>query len=584
MKPSDILKPYDNVLTIRTSIGNVAVYKIIEKFLKIEDKNGDEIPFILNDDQVDLYKTMCEQALRKEPIRINILKARQKGFSTFIAGVIFVCTIFQPGKKAAIVADVSDHARELFHKYQFFFDKLPKEMQLDKIASNARELVVRHKNGSRSSIRVLVQGEASGRGSTYQYLHLSECAFWDDLQKTLTSLLQTVSNTNVNSMVFLETTANGVNDYKVRWDNDVTGNTRYIAKFYAWFTTKDYRNKYLRDYDKPTWLLDYQQKYSLDEEQALWFYDEWQELQQDLDFLRQEYPSNPVEAFITTGNSVFNVELLLERKAEILKEKPLKRGEFVYEKKTSLDGGQITLSNIRWLESRNGSIKIYEEPNPTRPYVVSNDPAMGGEDYFSTQVFDNYSCKQVAVYHKNRCDADDCAFQMYCLAKYYNDAMITGETNTTSYLLQVCYKCGHRFIYQDQDVEDLGTRYANKFGYKTKQNNRQYMITLFAQAFRDDPKIIRDYETICEMENFQYVKSASKTKNGAPVEKAMATGGFHDDLVTSIMGFFLCRNEQRAIPLNNPVKREETIYEIEKKIEERRRDLSKKRKVYSIWD
>ena len=34
-------------------------------------------------------------------------------------------------------------------------------------------------------------------------------------------------------------------------------------------------------------------------------------------------------------------------------------------------------------------------------------------------------------------DADDAAYQMYCLGKYYNEAMITGETNITAYLLQL---------------------------------------------------------------------------------------------------------------------------------------------------
>ena len=153
---SSLLNKYDSVITIKTAIGEVPLYKMIEKFLYIEDADGKRIKFILNRDQIDLYKEMCEQKLKGEPIRIDILKARQKGFSTFIAGVIFCETVFQAGQKAAIVADIAEHATNLFQKYNFFYDNLPPELQFEKVKSNAKELVVRYPNGQTSSIRIMV--------------------------------------------------------------------------------------------------------------------------------------------------------------------------------------------------------------------------------------------------------------------------------------------------------------------------------------------------------------------------------------------------------------------------------------------
>lgn len=582
-RPSSKLAKYDSVITIKTAIGEVPLYKIIEKFLWIEDAEGHKIQFILNEDQVDLYKEMCEQRLRNEPVRIDILKARQKGFSTFIAGVIFPLVIFQVGQKAAIVADIAEHASNLFSKYNFFYDNLPEELKPKRIRSNAKELVVQYSNGQTSSIRIMVQGDSAGRSGTYQYLHLSECAFWNDLQDTLVSLLQTVSATNKNSMVFLETTANGVNDYKIRWDNDYSGNSRYIAKFYPWFTTARYQvaDRDIREYFKPDWLINLQKEENLTENQAAWYYDRYNDFSGDLDKLRQEYPSNPIEAFVTSGNSVFNAELLQRRKLEIAKNTNFKKGLFQYTPYFSQDGKRIDLKNVSFIESKTGSIKIYEEPQLGHPYIVCNDPAQGGEDFFATQVFDNYTGVQVAVYHRNKCDADDAAYQMYCLAKKYNDAMITGETNTTSYLLEVCNRLGYRFIYQDQDVEDLSGRYANKFGYKTKNNNRTYMIDLFKIAFRENPKMINDYETICEMESFQVVKHT----NGK--EKAEACGGAHDDLVMSMCGVFLCRGAQTCTL--NVAKRNkacDNIFELEEKQERKFRERSKQeqRNVYQLWD
>ena len=576
-RPSDILAPYDRVLVIKTKAGLVPLYKFIEKFLYIENAHGMRIQFILNDDQVDLYKSMCEQKQRGEPIRINILKARQAGFSTFIAAIIFCSVIFTPGQRAAIVADIAEHASNLFGKYNFFYDNLPVDIKerLVKVKSNAKELVVSHGEQT-SSIRITVQGDSAGRSGTYQYLHLSECAFWDDLDSTLVSLLQTVSNDNKNSMVFFETTANGVNDYKKRWDNDYSGNTKYMPKFYPWYTNKRYvvADKDIREFRKPNWLAEIEVEYNLTPNQVAWFFDKYNEFNGDLDKLRQEFPSNPVEAFVTSGNSVFNADLLRKRKEEIIKTVTFKRGIFQFEAQHSMDGKRIDVTKREWIDSRNGSIKIFKEPEAGHPYVVVNDPAQGGEDYYATQVFNNYTGEQVAVYHRNKCDADDAAYQMYCLAMYYNKAMITGETNTTSYLLELCHKMGYRFIYQDQDVEDLTNRYLNKFGFKTKQNNRQYMIDLFKIAFRENPRIINDYETICEMEAFQVVKN-SKGK-----EKAEATGGEHDDLVMSACGFYLCRGAQTSVPKQVAKENGRTYFDPF----EWHKQKEQERNVYQVWD
>ena len=131
---------------------------------------------------------------------------------------------------------------------------------------------------------------------------------------------------------------------------------------------------------------------------------------------------------------------------------------------------------------------------------------------------------------------------LFC-SETINGSLASGETNTTAYVLKTIYKCGYRNIYQDQDYDALAGRYQDKFGYKTKQNNRQVQIELFAEAFRDNPRMIRDYETICEMESFQVVRNETTGK-----EKAQAIGGKHDDLVMAMCGALYCRNSQRAIP------------------------------------
>jgi len=585
-KADEILAPYNEDLAILINNNVVPVWEFIEKYLRVKNKKGKVVAFEINDAQIELYKELCEQKRRGEPMRVNILKARQLGFSTFLAAIIFVLTILVPNQTASIVADKAEHATNLFEKYKFYYYNLPKPMQeaLPLVRSNAKELAVSYGKGQISKVRILVQGENAGRSDTCQYLHLSEVAFWDDIEGTTTSILQTVDDTNPYSIIAYETTANGVNYYKKIWDEDVGNAGGYLALFFAWFLDDSYRLPY-DGFELEEWERRLMSEHNLDYEQIAWYHAQYLKMRRNLSMLRQEFPSSPVEAFIVTGTSKFNMELVQMRKAEILKEKPLKTGFFTYKKEVSQDGEVIRISNVKWINSPTGEITIYEEPIAGRPYVISNDPANGGEDFFATQVFDNYTGRQCAVYHRNKCDADDAAYQMYCLIREYEKSgvkvLATGETNTTSRILKLIYKCGHRFIYQDQDYDALSGRYQDQFGYKTKTNNRLSMIDAFAEAFRDDPNIIRDYKTICEMENFQVVRNESTGK-----EKIQALRSEHDDLVMSVCGFFHCRHAQIAIPKANAPHVSMGIDELEYRVEQNRKNLANNstRKVYQIWD
>jgi len=553
-----VLSPYDYdlAITVVSESGEemvVPVWRFIEMYCRIKDKNGKFVVFEINEPQCQFYISLCEQKRKGEPMRADILKARQLGFSTFIAAIIFVLTILVPNQTAAIIADTAEHATNLFKKYKFYYANMPEfiKKKLPMLASNAKELTVDYGHGQTSTVRVLVQGENAGRSDTCQYLHLSEVAFWQDIEDTTTSILQTVDDNNPNSIIAYETTANGANYYKYIWEQDTVGDSGYSALFYPWFQDKTNVAPY-SGFELYDWEKKLMEKFDLNLEQIAWYRVKYRKMRGNLSKLRQEFPSSPIEAFISTGNSVFNMELLLERKDQIAGKKPIKRGFFHFKKEVSIDGSQIRISDIRWVESEFGEIKIYEEPKNGYPYVINNDPAMGGEDYFATQIVDNTNAHQAAVYHKNKCDADEVAFQMYCLLKYYNGALACGETNTTAYILKTIYKCGYRFIYQDQDYETMGGRFQDKLGYKTKQTNRQAQIESFAEAFRDDPSMINDYETICEMESFQIVRNEQTQK-----EKAQAIGGAHDDLVMAYGGYFLCRGAQKAIPIKTAVEQME---------------------------
>lgn len=557
------IKPPTRELPIRAD-----VWWLIERYIKIDTKEGDIVAFELNDAQIALYKELCLQRRRGERMRINILKARQLGMSTFIAALYIILTLLVPGQRAVVVADIAENAKKIFEKYQFMYQSLPEWIKdvIPLKADNAHELVVAY-GARKSSIRVVTVGDHAGRGTTCQYLHLSEVAFWKDIKSVIKSLNQTVSTKNAYSIIIYETTANGVNEYKNMYDNAVGGNSSFKAVFYPWFLDKDYRMDY-----NGFKLMPHEEKLvkelHLDLTQIAWYRFKLNEMEGDLNSLKQEYPSTPLEAFITTGSSLFPMDLVLKRKSEILSKK-FPRYEFVWDKKkVSEQGDVITLVNPHLMENQIGLITIFEEVKNGHPYIVNVDPAMGGDDNFVAQVFDNHSCKQVAklcINHNS--NYQWLGEQIYCLCRYYNNAFLNAECNnpTGTFILEVAETCGHHFIYQDNAVDTLSDHYEDRRGYKTKTSNREYMINLTVNAFRDDYQMISDWDTLCEMENFQIVRNERTGK-----EKAVATSGNHDDHITALFGIFLARRSMIQTTLVS-----EKIVDAQKSIEQLEEEVRK---------
>lgn len=557
------IKPPTRELPIRAD-----VWWLIERYIKIDTKEGDIVAFELNDAQIALYKELCLQRRRGERMRINILKARQLGMSTFIAALYIILTLLVPGQRAVVVADIAENAKKIFEKYQFMYQSLPEWIKdvIPLKADNAHELVVAY-GARKSSIRVVTVGDHAGRGTTCQYLHLSEVAFWKDIKSVIKSLNQTVSTKNAYSIIIYETTANGVNEYKNMYDNAVGGNSSFKAVFYPWFLDKDYRMDY-----NGFKLMPHEEKLvkelHLDLTQIAWYRFKLNEMEGDLNSLKQEYPSTPLEAFITTGSSLFPMDLVLKRKSEILNKK-FPRYEFVWDKKkVSEQGDVITLVNPHLMENQIGLITIFEEVKNGHPYIVNVDPAMGGDDNFVAQVFDNHSCKQVAklcINHNS--NYQWLGEQIYCLCRYYNNAFLNAECNnpTGTFILEVAETCGHHFIYQDNAVDTLSDHYEDRRGYKTKTSNREYMINLTVNAFRDDYQMISDWDTLCEMENFQIVRNERTGK-----EKAVATSGNHDDHITALFGIFLARRSMIQTTLVS-----EKIVDAQKSIEQLEEEVRK---------
>lgn len=499
---------------------NINTKKYIEEFIKIRNKSGKIIDFKLNMPQQRLYDIIKRQKQAGKPVRIIILKARQMGFSTLTEAILFKETATKFNVKTGIITHLDTATTNLFNMSKGFYDNLPDNMKPAIKASNAKEIIFDNDTGTglKSKIKCMTAGTSGvGRSDTFNNLHISELAFWQgDVKATLTGLFQAVPNLP-NTMIIIESTANGFEHYKSLWDMAVKGESDFIPLFVGWNELDEYRMAYT-GFELTKEELELKEMYNLDNEQLEWR--RWcikNNCSGDIEQFQQEYPINPEEAFLTSGRPVFDVRKVIKRLQEI--PKPLKVGYFLYD----YDG--MSISNIRWVNDPKGYIKLYQVPNVPKmtKYVIGADTSGEGSDYFTASVLDARTGEQVATL-RQQFDEDLFTKQLYCLGKYYDNALLAPECNFSSYPIKELQRLCYNNLYVRQR-EDTFTHVMQKsFGFRTTSVTRPVIIADLVQVVRETPELINDEDTLKEMLVF------IKNDKGRPE----AMEGEHDDTVMAL--------------------------------------------------
>ncbi|MGE4321217.1 MAG: hypothetical protein AB7E61_07195 [Acholeplasmataceae bacterium] len=509
----------------------------VENYLKIVNKESELVPFKFNKPQQRLYNIIKEQYELGNPIRIIILKARQMGFSTFVEGIGFKDISTNHNRRMAIVTHEEKATSNLYRMTRRYYDNLIPELQPKTKSYNGYG--IEYEQFKSSVVCYTAGGSSIGRSDTFHILHASEVAFWPgDKKVTLNGLLQAVPK-KFDTLVFLESTANGFDYFKDLWDGAVAGENGYIPFFAAWYELEEYvddatgfvLNEDISKYGDEKLIME---TYNLTLEQMAWRRNKIKEPGNDLALFKQEYPSNPLEAFMSSGDSIFNKEQVIGRLEYVKKHiKALKQGRFHYQTYIDQDSGVVRIldDTIKWEDDPTGEIKIFEEPEVIKtdtmvkraPYVIGGDTAGTGEDYFTAKVINNITKKDAAIYYKQKVDEGIYAEQIYCLHKYYHDALVGIETNYSVYPTRRLMEL-HVRQYSRENLDSLKAS-LDQLGFKTTQITRPNMISHFKDIIRDDISIILDEITLQEMLVFV------RDKNG----KAQAEDGKHDDMIMATM-------------------------------------------------
>src|SRR6201996_5739261 len=199
--------------------------KVAEGLLRVRDRSGLERPLRANAVQL---------AFERERGRQNIvLKARQMGITTWVAGRFFLKTITARGVMTVQVAQTREAAEGIFRMVQRFWECLPVELRegaLRRSKANAGQMCFPELD---SEFRVMSAGdENAGRGLTVQYLHCSEVSRWPgDAGGTLAGLRATLAP---GGEMVMESTPNGAYGcFYEEWGR--AGGNGTVRHFFPWW-------------------------------------------------------------------------------------------------------------------------------------------------------------------------------------------------------------------------------------------------------------------------------------------------------------------------------------------------------------
>lgn len=457
--------------------------RLINKFF-IKDKHGNKILF---------KKNLAQEHYEKHRTgRDLILKARQLGFTTYEQLRKLEKVLLEENITSATVSHRFDKSTDIFRITKFAWDNLPPSF---KAMYKIKYETVRELTFDNRGCRYFV--DMNIRSGTVQDLHVSEMAFVNDIDGLFTSTFEAVPKTGI---ITIESTANGLNRFNDLWTGAVNGKNEFTPHFYNWTWDKEYyeitpeTNAWKDDYkvlaNKFQLLPDIQSDFQISDEQFYWYYLKVLRLGENV---KQEYPTIPEEAFLSSSMSVF----------DLFKVNQLKAG-----------------NSIRTVKG----VLIFEEPLAGHRYIIGCDTAEGvGGDNTSIEVWDftdGDKVKNVASFQDSMIRPDQVADVLIHLGRIYNDAYIIPERNgsglTTVLKIQ---ENGYRNLFVNRQIDKRANKVLNEYGWRTTRSNRDMMVDDFVEAFEAESLIINSPYIIQQMKTFVRKENGFREHDD----------GYHDD-------------------------------------------------------
>lgn len=524
---------------------------------KIENEDGDLVTFKLRPAQALLFQLMGHRNI--------ILKARQLGFSTAIDIYLLDEALFNNRLKCGIVAQDKGAAGEIFRtKIEVPYDNLPAWLKAAlptterQSGANGGRMVF--KNGSS------IQVATSFRSGTVQRLHISEhgklCAKYPQKAKEVKT--GTLNAIHRNAICFIESTAEGVGGdfYSMcmrAMEKSKAGTelaqTDYHFHFFAWWQDPKYQSPLpMNGLVVPKAMAEYfagvekSMDCELSDQQKQWYLEKESDLGEDM---KQEFPSTPLEAFLTSGRRVFNPSHIMAAEGDVLAPLLIYDMEPITGNMTRVNTIGSEADVLRLQRNAMNLLLMWEMFDEDEEYAIGVDIAEGLEhgDRSSIDVVKKSDGEQVAHWF-GHIDAELLAYIVKHIAEMYGNAYVMPERNNHGHAfiqkLREIYPSKH--IYAEQYLDRDNDDDTPKLGWLTTKQSKPILTEGMKSLFKGGVSGIRWVGTISEYHSYVYDKKGAMN----------AQEGCFDDQVMSHMLAQEARARMPTRVISEPLNRKST--------------------------
>lgn len=521
---------YDHWKTFTQSHFNEVILDF-EKFCEegsiVIDKNGYAVPMKLNEAQRAVADILIPELFAPVPSPVNIFihKSRQMGITTVLMKIEQYCCTRLRNVNTQHIMPTEPDAEEISEK-KFIPALQGVHPELAAVVYPVkRKFRFREYGGvplNSSVTFTSAQAKGANKGQTNHVAILDEYATYERVTHLERGILATLPKTG-RVLTCYVSTANGMNHFsdlsKVAQEPD--NHWKYL--FLPWHMLAEYEMEPKGRLKELTGLTPYEIKLCDLFEQAGYPVDRWAwkmqwyeyvlqtEAKMDTDYMYENYPSTAEESFAATGTPVLPSQKLMELRDAGRK--------FTYVELMQGSNGRINI-----MPTTLSTIKQFAVPVPGHKYLISADPADGGEggDESAFVIIDLNTMEAVCCM-KERLDQNDLAEVLAPFGYYYNKADIVVERNTGQSCIDWLVKM---LKYPRMVIDALHTTKSRvEYGtYMTRPVKNEAILRL---KFLLNLNIYKDFDPdwIDQALHFTW------TKTPTGMAKAAGTDGYHDDTV-----------------------------------------------------
>lgn len=493
-------------------------YRYADNNLWIKNKASEIVPFKPNKAQKAIIDRVLELIALKLPIRMIVLKARQMGLSTAIEAVIFWWSSTHQNQTAMIVGHEDVSSKNLYNMFKRYYDNCNPLFKPSRKYNTRNDLEFSKEDTDGNQIGLgsviktaTAKNVSTGRSDTIQLLHGSEIGEWEHGEDLVASLLQTVP-TLPNTMIFLESTANGMGNYfHKEWENAQTGESVFEPFFFPWWEHDEYeRDEKVGDLTQEEQnITALMAKTGIPREKQLrkiaFRRYKAKEFGSNPLLLYQEYPSTDHEAFLASGRPRFDIPSLVQYKT-LAEDVVPDYYDLIEKPNREIEAVKIKVEQMNKVQIKGLSLKVWNLPKYGEDYVIGADVAEGvrGGDYSVADVIRTRDLKTVAKW-RGHVDPDQFGHILDKLGRYYNYALMGVEINNHG--LAVVQRLRDLFytnlFRREKGIDERFEEPTSKLGWKTDLRTKPLMVDYLAEAIRE--KLITDYDETFVREAMTYV-------------------------------------------------------------------------------